>query len=62
MSDELEARSAERGLVRIARTREGRAWQVTARVGDTADELRQALDIAREIEQKLREDDPPPKK
>ena len=42
-----------RGLVRINRTERAITWQVTVRVGDTAEELRQALEIAREIAMEL---------
>lgn len=54
----LDARSIEQGLVRIARGSQGqRTWQVTARVGDTAEDLDQAYRIAREIELRLRAED-----
>ena len=62
MSEDMAEQGGERGLVRIQRASNGqRTWAVTARVGERAEDLRQAYEAAREIEVRLAEDDPPPK-
>lgn len=61
MSDELTERGGDRGLIRIAQGDRGRSWVVTVRVGDTAEELQRAYDVAKRIEAQLRADDPPVK-
>jgi hypothetical protein len=64
MSVELEPviGEGERGLVSIKRDPAGRRnWHVTVRIGDSQEQLDTAYEIARRIELRLAEDDPPPK-
>lgn len=56
--EEMNDQAGDRGLVQIRKGSNGaRTWAVSARVGDSPEQLLRAYEAARVIEQKLREGD-----